>query len=533
MDRQTEHKAGAGTKGKVWLVGAGPGDAGLLTLRGREVLERAECVVYDALVGDGILGWIPETAVQFYVGKRGGAHTKTQEEINRLLVEEAGKGRRVVRLKGGDPFVFGRGSEEAQELRANGIPFEVVPGVTSAVAVPAYCGIPVTHRGTAPSFHVITGHRKNGEPARMDYSAMVREGGTLVFLMGVTSAEQICRGLMEGGMDPSVPAALLEKGTTAGQKKVISTVGRLWEDGKRCGIRPPAIIVVGEVCGLSETCGWLEEKPLFGEKILVTRPKRRSGKMAARLRDAGAEVVELPAANPRLVEKKEEREALKRAVLRAGAGEFEWIAFTSPSGVELFFEYMREERLDRRLLMGAKFAVIGKGTANSLEEYGFYADYMPNRYYAEELGRGLSERIAREAEGKKPRPVLLLRAKKASPLLTDRLSEAGIPFEEIPLYDTELPAASPQAERVKRLLAGGAFSLVTFTSASTVEGFLALLKPGREELSGFTAVCIGEQTAAAARAAGMRTVVSDVPSLDSMAECMARQAAAKQKGNGI
>ena len=180
-------------KGKVWLVGAGPGDAGLLTLRGREVLEAAQSVVYDALVGDGILGWIPEGASQIYVGKRGGSHTKSQSEINQILVEEASKGRRVVRLKGGNPFVFGRGSEEAQVLSEHKIPFEVVPGVTSAVAVPAYCGIPVTHRGIAPSFHVITGHRKNGEPAEMDYAAMVREGGTLIFLMGVTSAEHICQ----------------------------------------------------------------------------------------------------------------------------------------------------------------------------------------------------------------------------------------------------------------------------------------------------------------------------------------------------
>ena len=234
-------------KGKVWLVGAGPGDAGLLTLRGREVLEAAQSVVYDALVGDGILGWIPEGASQIYVGKRGGSHTKSQSEINQILVEEASKGRRVVRLKGGDPFVFGRGSEEAQVLSEHKIPFEVVPGVTSAVAVPAYCGIPVTHRGIAPSFHVITGHRKNGEPAEMDYAAMVREGGTLIFLMGVTSAEHICQELIRSGMDKDTPAALLERGTTAGQRKVISTVERLWEDGKKAGIKPPAIIAVGEV----------------------------------------------------------------------------------------------------------------------------------------------------------------------------------------------------------------------------------------------------------------------------------------------
>lgn len=507
-------------KGKVWLVGAGPGDAGLLTLRGREVLEQAESVVYDALVGDGILGWIPEAARQIYVGKRGGSHTKSQDEINEILVEEASRGRRVVRLKGGDPFVFGRGSEEAEVLRAHGIPFEVVPGVTSAVAVPAYCGIPVTHRGIAPSFHVITGHRKNGEPAQMDYSSMVKEGGTLIFLMGVTSAEHICQELIKGGMDKNTPAALLEKGTTAGQKKAVSTVEHLWEEGKKQGIRPPAIIVVGGVCGLADTCSWLEEKPLFGEKILVTRPKRRSHGMAARLREAGAEVVELPAAEPRLIQKEEERAALKQAVLESS--HYGWAVFTSPSGVELFFEFMKEERIDIRVLGSLRFAVIGEGTRKSLETYGFYADYMPERYYAEDLGEGLAAFISKEKEqgSTVSETVLLLRARKASKALTEKLKEAGIDFEERVLYDTETADVSPQAERVKNLLSKKAFSFVTFTSASTVEGFLNMLNPGEEEKEGFTAVCIGEQTRQAAEAAGMRTAVSAIPSMDSMAERM-------------
>lgn len=516
-------------QGKVWLVGAGPGDAGLLTLRGREVLENAQSVVYDALVGDGILGWIPENAEQIYVGKRGGSHTKSQEEINQILVEEARKGRRVVRLKGGDPFVFGRGSEEALVLRDHGIPFEIVCGVTSAVAVPAACGIPVTHRGMAPSFHVITGHRKNGEPAHMDYSALAREGGTLIFLMGVTSAETICRGLIEGGMDRHTPAALLEKGTTAGQRKVISTLERLWEDGKSQNIKPPAIIVVGEVCSLSKNLAWLEDKPLFGAKILVTRPKRRSAGMARRLREAGAEVVELPAAEPRLVE---DTSALDHVLERLA--DFGWAVFTSPSGVELFFEYMRREKKDIRLLMGLKFAVIGAGTAEALSRYGFYPDYMPESYYAKELGRGLAETICRELEEEKnrrgtgsgasgcgkPVKVLLLRAQKASPELGRELDRAEIPFEDTVLYRTELPALSMQAERVKTLLAKKAFDYVTFTSESTVKGFLELLSPDREELCGFTAVCIGEMTEKAAREAGMRTAVSEVPSMDSMAERM-------------
>ena len=321
----------------------------------------------------------------------GAAPTQSlREEIDQILVEEARKGRRVVRLKGGDPFVFGRGSEEALVLRDHGIPFEIVCGVTSAVAVPAACGIPVTHRGMAPSFHVITGHRKNGEPAHMDYSALAREGGTLIFLMGVTSAETICRGLIEGGMDRHTPAALLEKGTTAGQRKVISTLERLWEEsGKSQNIKPPAIIVVGEVCRYSQRTwrGWKDHKPLFGAKILVTRPKRRSAGMARRLREAGAEVVELPAAEPRLVE---DTSALDHVLERLA--DFGWAVFTSPSGVELFFEYMRREKKDIRLLMGLKFAVIGAGTAEALSRYGFY----PDLYAGKILREGAWQRACRD-----------------------------------------------------------------------------------------------------------------------------------------
>ncbi len=304
---------------------------------------------------------------------------------------------------------------------------------------------------------------------------------------------------------------------------------RLWEDGKSQNIKPPAIIVVGEVCSLSESLQWMEEKPLFGAKILVTRPKRRSAGMAGRLREAGAEVVELPAAEPRLLE---DTSFLDRTLERLA--DFRWAVFTSPSGVELFFEYLRREKKDIRLLMGLKFAVIGAGTAKALCRYGFYADYMPENFYAKELGRGLAETILHEMKEEekrgengrggagcgKPVKVLLLRAQKASPALCEELARAEIPFEDAVLYRTEFPAPSMQAERVKILLEKKAFDYVTFTSESTVKGFLELLSPTDEELCGFTAVCIGEMTEKAAREAGMRTVTSEVPSMDSMAECM-------------
>lgn len=497
--------------GGVWLVGAGPGDAGLLTIKGKQILAEADTVIYDALVGAGILGWIPEQARQIYVGKRGGSHTMPQEKIGQLLVEEAKKGRRVVRLKGGDSFVFGRGSEEAALLKKHEIPFEIVPGVTSAVAVPAYCGIPVTHRGTAASFHVITGHLKNGEPVELDYEALTRVGGTLIFLMGMANAEMICNGLMEHGMNRKTPAAFLQEGTTSGQKKVLSTLENLVEDGKKQAIKPPAILIIGDVCGLEADCCWAEKLPLFGKRILVTRPERRAGHMVEKLRKAGAEAVELPAVQTRLLE---DSTTLCDAVMHME--QYDWLAFTSPSGVELFFKYLKSRRVDARILSGVKLAVIGRGTAEMLEQYGMFAEYMPERYYAADLGTGLAERMAAHEK------LLILRAKKGSLLLTFPLVEKSLHFDDVALYETLYREESPQAERIKELLEKRAFDFVTFTSASTVEGFMALLHPSPEMTEGFTAVCIGEETGKRAVQAGMNCIIAEVPSMDSMIEVMER-----------
>ena len=257
--------------GKVWLVGAGPGDRGLMTLRGREVLEQADVVVYDALVGDGILSMIPEAAELIYVGKRSSHHAMVQEDINRVLLEQALAGRRVVRLKGGDPFLFGRGGEELELLAANGVPFEIVPGVTSAFAVPAYNGIPVTHRDLCSSVHVITGHRRAGKTLDIDFEALARTGGTLVFLMGVAALHDIVQGLMDAGMAEDTPAAVLEKGATARQRRVSGTLGTLEDEAARAAVQTPAIIVVGGVCALAERFAWREALPLHGVKALVTR----------------------------------------------------------------------------------------------------------------------------------------------------------------------------------------------------------------------------------------------------------------------
>ena len=325
-------------KGKVWLVGAGPGDIGLFTLKGMEVLQQAEVVVYDSLVGQGVLAKVPTTARLIDVGKRADKHTMPQEQINQVLLEEAQKGQRVVRLKGGDPFLFGRGGEELELLTVNGIPYEIVPGVTSSIAVPAYNGIPVTHRDFCSSVHIITGHRRAGKEYDIDFKALVNTKGTLVFLMGIAALSDICFGLLEAGMDPAMPAAVLQKGTTADQKRVVATVATLKEEVDRQGIETPAIIVVGKVCRLADEFGWYEKLPLAGWKVLVTRPKGRSSRTAEELRRRGAEVLELPSIRTVPLE---DQSTLVHAFEEISS--YQWIVFTSPTGVEIFFDELNEK----------------------------------------------------------------------------------------------------------------------------------------------------------------------------------------------
>ena len=284
-EQETDKKPCAG---KVWLVGAGPGDIGLFTLKGMETLKNAQVVVYDSLVGQGVLSQIPAGVRLINVGKRASHHIMPQEQINQVLVDEAKKGYRVVRLKGGDPFLFGRGGEELELLTKEGIPYEVVPGVTSPLAVPAYNGIPVTHRNFCSSLHIITGHKKQGEAYDIDFDALVRTKGTLVFLMGVTALPDICSSLLRAGMPGEMPAAVLQKGTTAGQKRIVATVSTLEEEVKRQGIETPAIIVVGEVCSLADTFGWYEKLPLAGYKVLVTRPRETVSTMSKKTASDGS-----------------------------------------------------------------------------------------------------------------------------------------------------------------------------------------------------------------------------------------------------
>lgn len=479
--------------GKVYLVGAGPSDVGLLTLKAKWAIEHADVVVYDALVGEAILALVPPAVRCVNVGKRAGYHTKPQKEIHQILLEEARKGNTVVRLKGGDPFLFGRGGEELELLAANGVACEVVPGVTSAIAVPACCGIPVTHRDYSSSVHIVTAHKQDGTAPDLDYRALVRLNGTIVFLMGVGVLPDICRGLLQAGMDPDMPAAILHRGTSSHQKKVISTVDKLPDDA--ADIQAPAVIVVGRVAALSETLCWMEKLPLFGKRFLITRPRRRAGELSEQLRVLGAEVIEFPTIDLQPIWDADLSELAER----------QWLALTSPSGVEIFMELMKRQRKDVRDLAGIRIAALGAGTAAALEKFGILADLTPPTYSARSLGIALASKLQ---PGDR---VLVARAREGSPELMAQLQ--AVPWADVldmPIYETVF-TASPILKPLELI---DEHTWAVFTSASTVRGFAAAA--GTEELSAVRALCIGQQTANQAERYGMTTYVANAATMDGL-----------------
>ena len=489
--------------GKVWLVGAGPGDAGLFTLKGQEVLNQADVVVYDSLVGQGIMTMIPSRAKKINVGKRASNHTMPQEQINEVLLREAKKGQKVVRLKGGDPFLFGRGGEELELLDEEQIPYEIVPGVTSPISVPAYNGIPVTHRDYCSSVHIITGHKKAGAEYDIDFEALVRTKGTLVFLMGVTALSDICQGLLKAGMDREMPAAILQKGTTARQKRIVATVSTLAEEVRRQGIETPAIIVVGKVCALADKFSWYEKLPLAGWKVLLTRPKDLISSMAGKLRRMGAEVLELPAIRTEPIEENPELEKAMEVL-----SEYQWLVFTSPTGVKVFFQQMKKYGKDIRSLGQAKVAAIGEGTRKKLEERGIFVDLMPEVYDGASLGKALAE----VCDGSEK--ILIPRARLGTRELLIPLEEKGIHTDDIPTYDTLYESSEFIDE--KKEFETGRVDCAVFTSASTVKGFVESTRG--LDYSRVKAACIGKQTRAAADAYGMETYMADKATMDSLAE---------------
>lgn len=488
--------------GKVWLVGAGPGDHGLMTLKGKDVLSRADVVVYDALVGSSILSMMPENAEKIYAGKRSGVHTLKQNEINRILLEKAQEGLNVVRLKGGDPFVFGRGGEELELLVKNNIPYEVVPGVTSAFAVPAYAGIPVTHRDFCSSVHVITGHRRKDHTYDIDFAALTEAEGTLVFVMGISSLSVITGGLLSAGMDPDTPAAIIERGTTALQRTIRSDLSGLTAAAEKEGVEMPALIIVGKVAALADDFSWRQMLPLAGIRAIVTRPRELSSGLAAMLREKGAEAVELPAVQ---IEPIPENAALDKALKKLRSSGYEWVVFTSPSGVRVFMDALLS-KFDIRALAYSRIAAIGKGTERELLKHGIRPDMVPTVYDGRTLGTQLAVLL------RKGDRVLIPRAKIGNHELIEELSRVkDVKISDIPTYDTVYTSQD-------WFDADEAFSdprtYALFTSASTVRGFVNAYP--EMDHSRVRAVCIGRQTAEEAVDHGMKVAVSKEATLESL-----------------
>ena len=489
--------------GKVTLVGAGPGGRELLTLAGAAAIEKADAVVFDRLVNEDILGLIPETAVRVNVGKENNHHPVPQDQINEILVRLAQEGKNVVRLKGGDCYLFGRGGEECEYLLENGVPFQVIPGVTSALAAPAFAGIPVTHRDFCSSVHIITAHARAGKPLQIDFDSLVKAGGTLVFLMGLTALEQVMAGLLAAHIAPDMPAAVIENGTRGNQRKVVATVSDLAPQVRAAGLKSPALIIVGKVCTLSDRLDWFTPLPLHGKTVVVTRPRERAGTLAARLRELGANIIEAPCIE---TVERENVQPLADALRQ----KHDWAVFTSPAGVHAAVHALQKLGRDLRALYGMKLAAIGRGTADALAGYGLTADLIPAQYDGEHLADALTAAMPQGGAA------LLLRAAAGGQILPEKLKAAGVYVTDVPLYDTEYRCA--KADELRAMLEQGAADVVTFTSMSTVEGFVQAV--GVADYTGFTALCIGEQTAQAARRYNMNVKIAENATIDAMIACL-------------
>lgn len=472
--------------GTVYLVGAGPGDPGLMTVRGRALLAQADCVIYDYLANPQLLDEIPAQAERFYVGKIAGTdYPWKQSAINELLLTQAHAHRCVVRLKGGDPLCFGRGGEEAMLLRAHGIRFEMVPGVTAGLAVPCYAGIPVTHRDHASSVVFLTGREKQGkERSAHDWDALAGIG-TLVIYMGVSKLATISAELISRGRAPDTPAAFIQWGTYERQRVLVATLATIAAEAEAGGYGSPAIVVIGEVVNCRETMAWYDQRPLFGRRVVVTRASERQSRLATLLREQGATVLEWPAA--RFV-------AADTAVLDAATSALathEWVCFTSPKAVAFLTAHLRQQQRDARVFGSCQVAAVGASTAAALADFGLRADLVPERYDADHLARDLLARAAGS--------VLLPQADNARPQLRDTLQGAGLQVTALATYRAE-------AIGERHEVSEAAIDCVTFTSAATVDRFLAQVGPaGRRQLidRGCAFIAIGAQTGAAVTAAGL------------------------------
>jgi uroporphyrinogen III methyltransferase/synthase len=477
--------------GKVYLVGGGPGDPGLITVKGMDCLEKADVIVYDRLLDESLLPHARQDAEKIYVGKASSEHTMPQHEINSLLVQKAKEGKNVVRLKGGDPFVLGRGGEEAEELAKNRIPFEIISGVTSAIAVPAYAGIPLTHRTLASSFAVVTGHEDPARAgSRINWEKLSAGADTLVFLMGMQNLPEIVAKLIEHGRSGDAPVAVIKDGTRPQQATVVGTLKDIVYRVKEASLTPPAVVVVGEVVKLRETIQWFDNRPLFGKRILVTRARRQAGILSKLLAERGALPVELPTI---VIQPIPHNEKLERAIL--DLARYQWLIFTSVNVVETVFDTLRALTLDSRALHGLKIAAIGPATGKALEARGIIPDLCPDIFTTESL---LSRFHDRNITGQR---FLLPRTDIADEQLAKGLAGLGASVEEIVAYRT-----IPDVDAIKRareMLSLKQLDVVTFTSSSTVTNLVATLDDA-ELLKGVKIACIGPRTAETVLKAGLK-----------------------------
>jgi uroporphyrinogen III methyltransferase / synthase len=498
----------AARPGVVYLVGAGPGDPGLMTVRGAELVASADVILYDRLIPQAALSGAREDAELVYVGKRPGAPEIPQSEIETTMVERARASRSVVRLKGGDPFVFGRGGEEAETLAAAGVPFEVVPGVTAGVAAPAYAGIPVTHREDASAVAFVAGHEDpSKDGSSIDWDALARFRGTLVLYMSVKRLPDVAARLIAGGRSADEPAAAVERGTTPAQRTVSATLADLPDAVAAAGIAPPAVMLIGPVAARRETIGWLERRPLFGLRVVVTRARAQASGLAATLAALGADVIELPAI--RVVPRIDSAE-VSDAV--GAIHSYALVCLTSPNGVRVLFDALEAAGLDARALANATVAAIGPGTARALAARGIRADVVPERSVAEALVESL------EAVDVTDRPVLVARAADARDVLPDALRERRAKVDVVALYETV--AEEPDPEAVE---AASSADYVTFTSSSTVRNFVAAVGGGFPERA--RVVSIGPVTSEAAREAGLTVdLEAESHDLDGLVEALVADA---------
>lgn len=484
----------------VYLVGAGPGDPGLITVRGKRCLEQAEVVLYDRLVDPVLLSYAPEGAEMVYVGKRSAQHTVPQEGINALLVEHALAGKRVVRLKGGDPFVFGRGGEEALALHAAGVPFEVVPGISSGVAVPAYAGIPVTHRGLTSHVTFVTGHEDpTKEEAQIDWDKVASDVGTLVIFMGVKNLPKMVDELTRRGRPVDTPIALIRYGTMPQQRTVTGTLKDIVEKVAAAKLRPPAITIVGEVVTLREQLRWFEDRPLFGTRVVVTRPRAQAGPQIQALRDMGAEVVAFPTIRIEPI-----ADSPEIAAMLASIDSYDLIVLTSVNGVKCFFDQLRGAGADARRLHRAFVVAIGPKTSAACRTRGVVPDLVPKTFVAEGVLEALDDRLRAEGRALAGVRILIPRALDARDVLPEAFAAAGATVDIVPLYETVLEDHEP--EDVATALGA---DYVTFTSASSARRFAELLRRDGhgDDLAQVRAASIGPITTEAVQEEGMQVVV--------------------------